>query len=374
MFYKWSRLIKKEYLLFIRNTVLVLIVLYFATFDIYQTSTNTTDPKYYPLAIYNLSPSQQTEEIVRRFREPYFSVKTYLDQDEQIKTLMDDGSVAAVITFPREYSRDIAAGKTAQLQVILDGTNSNVSEIALNYIYNIISGYNLELWERRLRAAGEGSSLPVVTVAPLFYSNTSLNEGWILATQELYTIITLLGLLLTATAIVNEKQFGTIEQLMISPLKTLEIVLPKVLTMMAVIMMIVFIALFVVLRPLGVPLVGGVWDLFLVTLIYVFTLTGYGLVIATLSNTLSETILISLLIILPILLLSGMYVPVESLSPVMQVLIAFSPLKYYMALANGVFLKGNPLLYMWKDLSALLALGIVSFSIGLWRFRKAFSE
>lgn len=373
MYYKWFNLIKKEYLLFLRNTVLLLVVLYFSTYDIYQTSTNTTDPNYFPLAVYDLDGSRQVQEIVRRFREPYFYVKTYIKEEKEVSKLIEKGDVSAVITFPKGFAQDIDAGKTAKLQIILEGTNSNASEIALNYIYNIVSDYNIGLWVARLRAAG-GHEVPVVELRSRYYSNTSLNEGWLLALQELYTIITLLGLVLVTTTIVNEKQFGTIEQLMISPLKTYEIILPKIVTMMGVIFMVVFIALFVVLKPLGVPLVGTYGDLFVVTLVYIFTLTGYGLLIATISSSLSETILISLLIILPILLLSGMYVPVEALSKGIQILVGFSPLKYYLNLANGVFLKGNSIVFMWKDFCSLLALGIISFALGLWRFRKAFSQ
>jgi len=373
MFYKWFNLMKKEYLLFVRNTVLLLVVLYFSTYDIYQTSTNTTDPNFFPLAVYDLDGGAKAQEIVRRFRAPYFYVKTYIKEEAEIKKLIEDGTVSAVITFPEGFAKDLAANKTAKLQIILEGTNSNASEIALGYIQNIISEYNLGLWVARLKAAGV-REVGTVELRPLFYSNTTLNEGWLLALQEMYTIITLLGLVLITTAIVNEKQFGTIEQLMISPLKTFEIIVPKVITMMGIILMVVFIALFVVLKPLGVPLAGTIWDLFLITLVYIFTLTGYGLLIATLSSSLSETILISLLIILPILLLSGMYVPVEALSKSIQLLVSFSPLKYYLNLANGVFLKGNSVLFMWQDFCALLMLGVTSFALGLWRFRKAFSQ
>ncbi|MCX5751980.1 MAG: ABC transporter permease [Candidatus Saganbacteria bacterium] len=374
MFYKWSRLMKKESLLFLRNMVLLLVVLYFSTFDIYVASTNTTDPNFFPLAIYDQDLSRQSQEIVKRFRPPYFYVKTYINEEKEIKTLIDEGIVSAVITFPKDFAKNLNSNKTTSLQVILDGTNSNASEIALGYIHNIISEYNVGLWAARLKASGIGQEVPAVEVRPFFLGNSSLNEGWILALQELFTVITLLGLVLITTAIVNEKQFGTIEQLMVSPLKTYEIILPKVITMMGVIFSVVFIALFVVLRPLGVPLVGSIWELFIVTLLYIFTLTGYGLLIATLSKNLSETILISFLILLPILFLSGMYVPIESLSPWMQVLIGFSPLKYYLNLAYGVFLKGNSILFMWKDFCSLLTLGVVSFTIGLWRFRKAFSQ
>ncbi|MFA6431237.1 MAG: ABC transporter permease [Candidatus Margulisiibacteriota bacterium] len=365
---------KKEYLLFLRNSVLILIVLYFSSYDIYQVSTTTTDPNYYPLAIYDMDQTAKSQEIVRRFRPPYFYIKTHINGEKEIKELIEDGSVSAVISFPKGFAKDIASNKTANLQVILDGTNSNASEIALNYIYNIISEYNIGLWSARLRAYGGGSEIPAVEVRPFYYANTALNEGWILALQELFTVILLLGLVLVTTAIVNEKQFGTIEQLMVSPLRTAEIILPKIITMMGVIFLVVFIALFVVLIPLGVPLVGSIWELFFVTLLFIFTLTGYGLVIATVSNNMAETILISFLLILPIQLLSGMFAPVESLPGSIQFIVGFFPLKYYLNLAYGVFLKGNPILFMWKDLCALLALGVVSFAIGLWRFRKAFSQ
>ena len=374
MFYKTYLLMKKEGLLFLRNTLLVLAALYFATFDIYQVGTTTTDPNFYPLAIHDLDHSRQVQEIVRRIRPPYFEVKGYIDDEKKISRLIAEGEISAVITFPKGFASDLALNKTATMQIIIDGTNSNASEIALGYLQDILAEYNIGLWTAKLKAAGADPALPVVELRSFFMGNTTLNEGWSFSLQELYTVITLFGLMLTATALVNEKQFGTIEQLMVSPLSSLEIILPKIITMMGVIGAVTFIAIFAVLRPLGIPLAGSLGELFLVTFLYVFTLTGYGLVISTLSKNLAETILISLLIILPILFLSGLYVPVESLSPWMQVLIGFSPLKYYLNLAQGIFLKGNSIMFMWQDIISLLILGIVSFTIGLWRFRKSFSQ
>lgn len=374
MFYKYYLLMKKETLLFARSLLLLATVFYFSTYDVYQAASTGTDPNYFPLAIHDLDHSQAVRQIVDLFRAPYFEVRTYIQDDKEIQKLIESDQVYAVLTFPQGFARDLAAGRTADIQVILDGTNSNASEIALDYIEAILAEYNNGLLTARLRAYGAGQRLPLIDVRTYFIGNTALNEYYTFGLQEFFTVLTLLGLLLTATAIVNEKQFGTIEQLMVSPLRTLEIILPKVLTMIGVLMLVLFLCLWIPFNALGVPLAGSLQDLVIATLLYVFTLTGYGLLIATLSNNLSETILISLLVILPILFLSGLYVPIESLAPWLRPLIGFSPLKYYLNLGNGIFLKGNPLLLMWPDVVSLLVLGVASFSLGLWRFRKSFSE
>jgi len=169
---------------------------------------------------------------------------------------------------------------------------------------------------------------------------------------------------------VNEKQFGTIEQLMVTPLRTWEIMTAKVVSMMAVLFVATFIAIFTTLLPMeGIPLLGNIWAFFLVSLLYFFAIAGIGLFISTISNNLSETILFSYLILVPMMFLSG---KIDGVAPWMQMLMKISPLKYYMDFGYGIFLKGNSLFLMWKEALILFVFGAVIFSAGAYRFRKVF--
>jgi ABC-2 type transport system permease protein len=171
---------------------------------------------------------------------------------------------------------------------------------------------------------------------------------------------------------VNEKQFGTIEQLMVTPVKPHEIMLAKVLPMMVVFLIAAFISIYTIMVPLGIPIRGNVLEFLLVTVVFCFTASGLGLLVSTISNNLSETVLLTLLLLFPIMFLSGTWVPPEAMPVWMRFFVNLSPLKYYLDLGFGIFLKGNNLLFMWKEFVSLLVLGIIIFWIGAQRFKKMF--
>ena len=147
----------------------------------------------------------------------------------------------------------------------------------------------------------------------------------------------------------------------------------KIVPMIVILMIASFICVFTILKPvMGIPIRGSLGAFFFATFIYIFTVTGLGLFISTISSNLADTVLFSIFILVPIMFLSGAWVPLESMPPWMQYLIRFSPLKYYLDIGYGVFFKGTSLLMMWKEMLALFGLGVASFLIGAIRFRKVY--
>ncbi|MBI4352965.1 MAG: ABC transporter permease [Candidatus Omnitrophica bacterium] len=374
MFFRLFLLMRKEFLQFFRNVPLLIIVLYGATLDVYTAGEVSMDVHNYPIAVYDIDQSAQSREVAGKLREPFFQVTHFITEEKQIENLIEDGKVSVVVVFPKGFGEKTASYQTAQMQVILDGSNSNASELALRYLSSIVYEHNLDLLVTKWKISNVTAKfIPYVDDQTLYRYNPNLIDRWAFCLQEFFTIMTLIGMLLTATAMVNEKQFGTIEQLMVTPLRTFEIMAAKIVPMVVVLFIATFIAVFVILKPIvGVPLAGNVWAFFLVTLIYSFAISGFGLVISTLSNNLSETVLFSLLMVVPIMFLSGAWVPPEAMPGWMRFLVMFSPLKYYLDLGNGIFLKGNSIFLMWKDLLFLTSLGIGAFLLGASRFRKVF--
>ncbi len=374
MLSRLSLLIKKEFLQFFRNVPLLAIVLYCATLDIYTAGDVSMDVKNYPLAVYDMDLSAQSREVINKLREPFFNLTHIIRDENEIRGLIEEGTVSVVAVFPHEFGKKIAAHRTAEMQVILDGANSNASELALRYINDIVHEYNMELVVTNWELSNITKDiLPYVNVSKRYFYNSNLNNRWTFCLQEFFMSISLIGLLLTASGMVNEKQFGTIEQLMVTPLRTYEIMIAKIVPMMTVLFAVTFIAVFTMLKPvIGVPIRGSIWAFFFVSFIYFFAIAGLGLVISTISNNLSETVLFSVLALVPIMFLSGAWVPAEAMPKWMGILVQFSPLKYYLDLGNGIFLKGNSLLLMWKEVALLSALGTTMFLIGALRFRKVF--
>lgn len=374
MFFRLFLLMRKEFLQFFRNVPLLVIVLYCMTLDVYMAGDVSMDINNYPLAIYDMDCSEQTRDVISRLRKPYFEIAHIINEESQIEELIEEGTISVVVVFPHDFGKKISSYQPAEMQLIMDGSKSNASELALGYISGIVREYNEKVifttWKV---SAVEKKVVPYVDCRLRYLYNPNLIDRWSFSLQEFFIDITLIGILLIATAMVNEKQFGTIEQLMVTPLRTWEIMASKVVPMSLILLVAAFMSVFAVLKPfVGVPLLGSVWQLFFVTLIYIFTIAGLGLLISTISSNLSDTVLFSILILVPMMFLSGAFVPIESMPVWMRILVRFSPLKYYIDLGNAIFLKGNSIFLMWKEVISLFVLGAVTFFLGAFRFRKAF--
>ena len=374
MSFKMFLLMKKEFLQFFRNVPLLVIVLYCATLDVKSAGDLSMDLHNYPIAIYDIDHTAESRDVIGKLREPYFEITHIINEENRIRELIEKGEVSVVVVFPHGFGKKISSYRTAEMQVILDGSKSNASALALRYISNIIYEYNRDLLVTKWKLSNITKGIvPFVGSRIRYFYNPNLTERWNFCLQEFFMSITLIGLLLTATAMVNEKQFGTIEQLMVTPLRTHEIMAAKIVPMIAILFVATFIALFAILKPVvGIPILGNIWSFFLVSLIYFFTIAGLGLLISTISNSLSETVLFSVLLLVPIMFLSGAWVPPESMPKWMRFFVNLSPLKYYIDLGNGIFLKGNSIFFMWKKLLALSGLGTAVFLAGAYRFRRVF--
>ncbi|MDQ7823901.1 MAG: ABC transporter permease [Candidatus Eremiobacteraeota bacterium] len=374
MGFKFFTLLRKEVIQFTRNTVLLVIVLYAATLDVWMAAQVTSDLKNFPIAIYDMDKSQKSYDLVRKLRPPYFVIHSYIDDEKKVQDLILGDDVGAVLIIPRKFQDNIVSYRGARVQLVLDATTSNTAEIAAGYVGAIIADFQNEILTKEWQVSTVMYKLmPLIRSETRFAFNPNLNDAWAMTLQEFFTIFTLIAILLPATAMVNEKQFGTIEQLMVTPVKPYEIMFAKVLPMMVVFIFASFICIYTILIPLiHVPFMGSLLEFLIVTTVFCFTASGIGLLVSTLSNNLSETVLLTLLVLFPIMFLSGTWVPPEAMPPWMAFLVNFSPLKYYLDLGYGIILKGNSLLFMWTEFLKLTALGVVVFWIGAQRFKKMF--
>ena len=374
MSYRLFLLMRKEFVQFFRNIPLIFIVLYLITFDVYSAGSISMDINNYPIAIYNLDQTQDSVDIIDKLREPYFKITHVIEEENQVQQLIESGEVSVVVVFPQDFSKKLNSYQTAEMQVILDGSISNASQLAMGYIARILQDYNEQLILTAWKISDiTKKMIPYVNFEKRYVYNPNLIDSWNFSLQELFLIITLIGMLLIAAAMVNEKQFGTIEQLMVTPLRIYEIMLAKIVPMVIILLMGTFIAVFVTLKYwVGMPITTNVWAFFVVTLLYVFTVAGLGLMISTISSNLSDTVLFSILILVPMLFLSGAYVPLEAMPEWMRWIVRVMPLKYYIDLGSGILLKENSLFSMWREMGMLLLLGIAAFTIGAIRFRKAY--
>jgi ABC-2 type transport system permease protein len=227
--------------------------------------------------------------------------------------------------------------------------------------------------------AREGLSVDDVVNVPRIDSrhrvwfNPNQNDGWFMSISELLTVVTLFAILLPAAAMVREKERGTVEQLLVSPLTSFQIMFPKVIAMTGVIVCGALISLLLILKPVfHVPFKGDFILFLAVTTLYVFTTAGLGLFAATIARNLAQAGMMTILILAPMIFLSGAWTPPEAMPSWLQMGMLVSPLHYYMDAVFGILLKGAGVGDLWRSILGIAVLGGIVFGFGLWRFRRQF--
>jgi ABC-2 type transport system permease protein len=368
-------MVRKEFLQVARDGVILMILLYSFTVDIYLVTKGfSLEVRRTPLVVYDLDRSLASQRLIERFRPRYFNLVAYPHREGEVQDLLDRGKATMALVIPPHFSRELEAGRQATVQLIVDGTHSNSSLIAMGYAARIVEAYSRHILVDRLGlTARELRWLPAVELRSRIWFNPNLKSEYFMGVTELLSVITMISILLPAAAMVREKEHGTIEQLLVTPLRPHEIMLAKIIPMGTITLSAAFLALFAVLEPIfSIPIRGHLGLFFAATLIFVFTSSGLGLFLASISRNLSEVILLTLLMIAPILFLSGSWTPYEAMPFWMKRITYLSPLKYFLEIGFSVFLKGLGLRELWKEFFGMLALGGLAFLLGVIKFRSSF--
>lgn len=265
------------------------------------------------------------------------------------------------------------SGERTSVQLLVDTTNAPQGLSAAGYTVRIAGMFGTETSLASAGLSGGKANVPLVSSAHRVWFNPTQDERWFQSISHLLRMITLFAVLLPAAALVREKERGTVEQLLVSPLSPFQIMFSKVIAMSGVILLATALALYGVLHPVfHVPMKGSTGLFFLLTALQVFTTAGFGLVAATLAKNQAQVAMMTLFVVGPMLLLSGITSPYESMPTWVQAIMTFSPLRYYIDITYGVMLKGAGLDLLWKPVGAMLLLGGILFGFGMSRFRLQF--
>ena len=332
----------------------------------------TTDVKNIPTAIYDLDNTSKSRDVIRAFSfSKYFSVKYYVYSDKEERRLIDKSKVSVVLRFNHGFAQDLAGNKGAQIQLIVDGTDSNTAAIAMSYAGRIIQKYsNSSLQNRANILLKQAVVFPSIDLRDRAWFNENLESRNYFIPGVIAMLVTVTSMLLTALAIVREKEIGTMEQLLVSPIKPIELILGK-LAPFAVISFIdlTFIAGVGVLW-FKIPIRGSILLLVGSTCVYLLTTLGVGLFISTICSTQQEAAM-SIFLFLPAMnLLSGFAFPISSMPKAAQYLTYVIPLRYYLEIVRGIFLKGVGINILWPQILALLVIGTSIITLSSLRFHK----
>lgn len=302
------------------------------------------------------------------------------DNERAMQRMMDRGQVDAVVRILPGFARDVERGRTSRVQVLLDGTNSNTASIVSGYASQAIARYSNQALRHqqsaKLVAATEDAggplqqSVPQVTPRTRVWFNPDLRSRNYFIPGVIVNIITIVTLSLTAMAIVREKEIGTMEQLMVTPIRPTELIIGKTLPFVAVGIWDMLLVMSAALLIFHVPFRGNFWLLFGSTLLFLLTTLGAGLYISTVSKTQTQAMMATGLFFQPFFMLSGFTFPIRNMPQLAQWLTFFNPVRYFMEIVRGVFLQGAGIESLWPQMLALAIFGVTILWLSVLRFHK----
>ncbi len=369
-----KEILKKEFIQMLRDKrmrfvlvgppIIQLIVFgYAANFDIHHIA----------VGVYDLDQSAVSRELLDRFqRSGYFDIRRRVTSEQEIVPLLDRREVTAVIQINHGFEADLKGLKSAQVQLILDGTDSNTANVVLSYSNAILNDFSEDELRNRLQRVDAvlAAHRPGVTIEQRAWFNPNLESRPYFVPGIIATLVLIVTMSLTAMAVVREREVGTLEQLMVSPLRPIELIIGKTVPFALVgLFDVVLIAVLGVVW-FDVPIHGNPLVLLLGAVFYLLSTLGMGLFLSTISSTQQQSMLVSFFFTMPAILLSGFTFPISSMPEWIQWLTYLNPLRYFLIVIRGVFLRGSGLALLWPQLAAMAVLGGVMMGLSALRFKK----
>lgn len=376
---RWWRclyvMIVKELLQLARDTPLIVFFIFAFTLNIVMGGGRTGfELKNAILHVTDADKSATSRELISRFTAPYYLIHGENERADSGTRLLDRGTAMVVMDIPADFERAILQKRPTAVHLEVDTSNSVLGLLAASYAQQIAAGFATEI---AMAQAGisptEFEQLPAIREVQRSWFNPNQNSAWFFSIGEMVMMVTLLTILLTTAAMAREKERGTIEQLLVSPLSPLQILLPKVLAMTLVVTVGTMASVFGVLGPVfNIPIRGSLPLFFGITAIYGFTASGLGLFAATVTRNLSQAGLLAIFLFVPIILFSGIHTPDEGMPRWLHVIVLFNPMSHYIDATYSILLRGAGLDLIWDSVLAMALLGGTVFAFGVWQFRRQF--
>jgi len=316
------------------------------------------------LGVNDLDRSSSSRELIESFAQSgYFSIVAYPENRNQIEDLFKNRKIKAAIVFPHDFSSSITKNLRTRVQVIIDGSDSNTATIVMNYVEIILSTYTRNINENFVR--------PPILIEPRVWYNPDLESGHFIIPGLVAVILMMICALMTSVTIAREKEAGTMEQILVSPVKPAELIFGKVFPYIIIAFLDGALVVTAAKLMFGVAIVGSLIDLMLLSIFYLYASLAIGVFISTRVKTQQVAMMGSLVVtILPSLILSGFIFPIRSMPLILQGLSYIVPAKYYINIIRGIILKGIGVSYLWPNTVFLFVLGTLLLLISVARFRK----
>jgi ABC-2 type transport system permease protein len=332
----------------------------------------TTDVRDVPIVVVDADRSPASQDLISRFSgSGIFNLVDIVSDSREIDRYLESADAWMALSIPAGYGRGLAAGHRETLQIVADGSDANSTNIAMGYATNLIAGYAQDMVERRpagsVPTIGGGRIEPRVRI----WFNPRLESRYFMLPGIFALLLLVVTSNLSSMAIVREREIGTLEQLNVTPLGRLELIIGKLLPYGVIGLIDVMIVLLVIVFWFEVPLRGSFWLLFGMSLIYLLTTLGLGLFTSTISHTQQQAMMTStFFFLIPMIYLSGFVFPIENMPAAIQPITYLIPLRYFVVILRGIFLKGVGLETLWPQALALFAWGVVILTLAYMRSSK----
>jgi ABC-2 type transport system permease protein len=324
----------------------------------------TYDLNHAALAIYDEDRGAAARELIARFEgSGNFEIVARIDRDGDIAPLIDNREALLVLHIGPRFSEDIRNGEGGKVQVILDGRNSNTAMLALNYVQAIVIDYNLAWVERH------GGRKPPAQLQVQAWYNANLESRWFIVPGIVGLLTLVVTLVVTALSVAREREAGTFDQLLVTPLRPVEILIGKSVPGILIGFLQGSLIIFIAVKGFGVPLRGDLGALYLGMGLFLLSAVGVGLMISSLAVTQQQGLLGAFLFLVPAVILSGFATPIANMPQVVQWLTYLDPLRYFLIVLRGVFLEGDSYALLMDQYWPMALIALISLSAAGWLFR-----
>jgi ABC-2 type transport system permease protein len=366
-------IVRKELLQVFRDRNMLRIIFLMPLFQLFVLGYAITfDVKNVGLLVIDRDESLASRSLIDRFSQgEHFTVKRIGDPGSGIERYLRRGEAILALVIPEHFGRDIETGKGAQVGILVDGQNSNTAGIALGYCNRIIYRFMSDRSElARERLPGIRRDVRLIEPETRIWYNPELKSVYFMIPGIVAILLTVITMLLTGLAIVKEREAGTLEQLLVTPLRPWQIIAGKTIPFAMLGIADLALATTVGVLWFKIPIAGSIGLLGLLAFTFILTTLGLGVFISTMAGTQQQALFITWFFLQMFVLLSGIFYPIENMPRAVQVITLVNPLRYFVAINREIFLKGGGLSVLWPELRSLLVIGVAVFAFATLRFHK----
>lgn len=326
------------------------------------------------IAVVDHDRSQASREFIDTMTASgYFVINTYCRTEKELDRTIDYRIARVGVVIPPDFESDLKSGKTAAIQFLIDGSDGNTANIAYGYLNALTNGFNLKYLRDRVESLGSAVPhiAPSIEIKSRFWFNPELKSSNFIVPGVIAIIMMITGSIATALTLVVEKDRGTIEQLIVSPIRPYQIVIGKLVPYVVLSFIALLVVMLVAYFLFDLPVKGNIFQLLLLGAVYLICVLGIGIFVSTVANDMSTAMLLSMLIsMLPSILLSGFVFPIRNMPAILQFISLFVPARYFLRIIRGIYLKGIGINLLWTETLFLIGFAVIVFGFAISRFRK----